>query len=87
MNPSIAGYKYFMRRYSKTNKEYEFHLIFEYVGNINLEHFLSTGERRLSIAHIRKLGGQLISALKYLHDKNIIHQDLKPKHIILQKDL
>lgn len=73
MHPNIAGYKYLMRRYNYTRKEYEIHLILEHVGITELEHFLSTGERMLSIDSIRRLGGQLISALKYLHDKDIVH--------------
>ena len=37
MHPSIAAYKYFMRRYNKVKKEQEIHLIFEYGGPINLD--------------------------------------------------
>ena len=35
---------------------------------------------------MQQIGGQLISGLKYLHDKKIIHKDLKPKNIVFSSD-
>jgi len=37
----------------------------------------------LSISKIRKVGVQLLSALAFLWNKDIIHADLKPENILL----
>ena len=39
-----------------------------------------------NIQKIKSLGSQLISALKYLASKNLIHRDIKPQNIMLTKD-
>jgi serine/threonine-protein kinase len=36
------------------------------------------------IDRVQEIGGQLISGIRYLHDCNIIHQDLKPQNIIFK---
>lgn len=38
---------------------------------------------KLSEEHVRKLTGNLLSALYYLHSKRILHRDLKPHNILL----
>ena len=40
-----------------------------------------------NIRTVQKIGRQLISAIKYLHQNKIIHQDLKPSNIMFSKDL
>ena len=40
----------------------------------------------MTIESIKEIGGQLISGLRYLHNRNIIHQDLKPSNIVFSGD-
>ena len=89
-HPGIIGYKYFTRQYSQQNgeKEQEFHIFMELMGCGNLEEYLSTKtlKRKANIQNVRNIIRQLVKALAYLHDQNIVHQDLKPPNILFSKN-
>lgn len=58
----------------------------EYLSGGDLETFISQytkHEKGIKIEKIKLFASQIISAIKYLHDNNIIHQDLKPLNILL----
>tara|TARA_B100001287_G_C22644166_1_gene511756 strand:- start:151 stop:1377 length:1227 start_codon:yes stop_codon:yes gene_type:complete len=55
----------------------------EYCENGTLHKFLN--KRPLKEKHCRFYFSQIISALKYLHKINILHRDLKPQNILLDK--
>lgn len=38
------------------------------------------------IDRIKEIGGQLISGIRYLHERKIIHQDIKPQNILFSND-
>lgn len=57
-------------------------LVMEYVDGENLTDFLSRNPRTSSK---KKVLAQLLSAVEYLHKRNIIHNDLKPENIIISK--
>lgn len=59
----------------------------ELVDGMDLEKYIGTYGRIIEINHIKKIGGQLISAIKYLHDNNIVHKDIKPPNIVFKEDL
>lgn len=40
----------------------------------------------LQLWEVKLIGGQLISALNYLHDRLIVHLDIKPGNIMMTKD-
>ncbi|KAK2964809.1 putative Structural maintenance of chromosomes protein 3 [Blattamonas nauphoetae] len=44
---------------------------------------LLLSDQRFSESEIQWVTRQLVSALKYLHDRNIIHRDLKPQNILI----
>ena len=40
----------------------------------------------MTLDSVKEIGGQLISGLRYLHGRNIIHQDFKPANIEFSGD-
>jgi serine/threonine-protein kinase len=60
-------------------------IIMEYVEGITLDSFIHK-RGRLSSAEAEKILLQIVSALKYLHNKNIIHRDIKPSNFKIEKD-
>ncbi len=60
------------------------YLITEYVDGLSLNKFLDSNNSYRSDAElIKKLFLQIISALEYLHNKQIFHLDLKPQNILI----
>ncbi|XP_076306016.1 serine/threonine-protein kinase D3-like isoform X2 [Tachypleus tridentatus] len=51
-----------------------------------LEMILSSEHRRLSERNTKFLIYQILTALKHLHSKNIVHCDLKPENVLLSSD-
>ncbi len=57
------------------------YLIAEYIAG---DHLLALYETHgVSEARARKLGVQLLEALAYMHDANVIHRDIRPKNVLL----
>lgn len=67
-----------MRVYETYNHAGSVYMISEYVEG---DFVLKQGQRDEETA--AKLVGQLLSAVRYLHDRNIVHGDLQSNHIIV----
>ena len=52
----------------------------------DMEKYLKDEGRPYSIDRVKEIGGQLISGIRYLHEKGIVHQDLKPSNILFSSD-
>ena len=62
------------------------YLVMEYVPGTSLSTYLRELHKhngRLDINQINKLLGKVASALKYAHDNEVIHRDVKPANILL----
>jgi serine/threonine protein kinase len=54
----------------------------ELMDGEDMEVYLKEQGKPFMIDSIQEVGGQLVSAIRYLHNKKIIHQDLKPSNIL-----
>jgi len=65
-----------------TNDNLQF-AVFEYIFGITLKDYILT-KKKMSISDIVELMSQVLDALVCIHNKGIIHKDLKPKNIMIQ---
>jgi len=86
VHPNIVEYKYFMRDWDAISQNHEFHIIMEMMEGEDMEVYLKEQGRPFMIDRVREIGGQLISGIRYLHMRKIIHQDLKPSNILFSGD-
>ena len=48
--------------------------------------YLRDHGRPFTVEKLKQIGEQILSGLKYLHMKKIIHQDIKPNNIMFNAD-
>lgn len=60
-------------------------MVFEFV-DYDLSGLLKSQDLKLTPDHIRSLMQQLISGVKFLHDKNIIHRDIKSANLLITRN-
>ena len=77
---------YSFKNNDKINKHQLYYEVFEYCQNGDLNNFLNRDNRVLSISFIKKLSMQIISGIKYMHNKNIAHFDIKPQNILIDNN-
>ena len=75
-----------MRSHDPINQIDEFHILMEYLGGGDMSQYIKEQGRAFTIDRVKEIGCQLISGIRYLHDKKIIHQDLKPQNILFTSD-
>lgn len=56
-------------------------IVLEYIDGISLKEFIIQGKLTLPLAY--KFIRELCDALQYIHNKQLIHKDLKPENIII----
>lgn len=60
-------------------------IIMEFVEGITLDAYIFR-QGRINNAETKKILRQIVSALKYLHQQNILHRDIKPQNFKIEKD-
>ena len=63
-----------------------YYLIMEYIEGHDLSDYISTISGPLPIYSISLIMNEVLSALQYAHDQNMIHLDLKPSNIMLTRE-
>ena len=58
-------------------------LIMELMGKSLEEIFESLPNKKMSVNCVSKLGIQMMQILEYIHDKHIIHRDIKPDNFVM----
>ncbi|MDA0242615.1 MAG: protein kinase [Chloroflexi bacterium] len=66
-----------------------FYMVLEYVQGVTLEERLADLAQqghRLSLPEVRRMMGEIITAVGYAHSQGMIHRDLKPANIMVRPD-
>lgn len=61
------------------------YIVMEYVDGVTLKEYMQ--EHKLSLNAALEIGVRLADALKHAHSHNIIHCDIKPQNILIDKNL
>lgn len=64
----------------------EYYLVLEYLQGGDLFDYLKSRDFNISEDQQRKFLGELTHAMKFLHDKGIIHRDLKLENVMMTTD-
>ena len=62
-------------------------LIMELMGKSLEEIFESLPNKKMSVNCVAKLGIQMVQILEYIHDKHIIHRDIKPDNFVMGRGI
>ena len=82
----MACYSFTNYNKVKVNRHQIYYEVFEYCENGDLYNFLNRDDKLLPVSFIKKLSMQIISGIKYMHNKNIAHFDIKPQNILIDNN-
>ena len=79
-HPNIVTY------YDSFEKDGVLMIEMEYADGGNLADFLAKKTVRMEEKEIINIFGQIVSAIRHMHDNNVLHRDLKTANIFLTKE-
>ena len=65
--------------------EGEHFVVMEYVSGKTLAHYLKEKGGKLSTKEIISIALQLLSALRFAHEAGVVHRDIKPQNIMVER--
>ena len=81
--------KYITKYYDSSRENKNFYILMEYCSGENLEIFLGkykNSNKPLPQDLIYDIISQLCLGLKEIHDKNVVHRDIRPSNILINED-
>ena len=75
--------------YDFNHDQETYYMVLEYVEGMTLEDKLAglgREGRRMPLADVRRVMGEMIAAVGYAHSQSIVHRDLKPANIMVRPD-
>ena len=70
--------------YNSFEKDGFLYIILEYIKNGNLFEYMN--KQNMSLDQILSYFYQIVSAINYLHKKNILHRNIKPENVLIEND-
>jgi serine/threonine protein kinase/RecA/RadA recombinase len=83
---NVLDHKHIVRLHTVTKEDDQIYLIMDYIDGGDLSALLKNTPTPLSLEEIDSIIGQIADGLHYAHQKQIIHQDLKPHNILRNKE-
>ncbi|KAJ3381707.1 cyclin-dependent serine/threonine protein kinase [Lobulomyces angularis] len=75
-----------VRIYDVIHTEKKLTLVFEYFDS-DLKKFMDVFEGNIDSATIKNLSNQLLTGVAYIHSQHVLHRDLKPQNLLINKKM
>ena len=73
-----------VRLYDVMHQEKKLTLVFEYLDS-DLKKFIDTNNGQLDAMTVKRMMLQLLRGVAYLHSRRVLHRDLKPQNLLINK--
>lgn len=62
------------------------YIVMEFIDGLNLRQVLSVTGKPLDARQVIDIGVQTLGALRYLHERGVVHRDISPENLMLTRD-
>jgi len=83
-HPNIIELIDFKKEFKDNTRNY--YCIYRYYNGGNVEDYLKNKNKSFTEEEVQHIMKQLVEAVKYLHNKKIVHRDIKPRSLLIQYD-